>query len=279
MTILVYHHNDLDGICAAAIIAKRYNGNIKPVSVQYDKDTWDTEEVKQAEKVYVVDFTFPDMEALAEVAGDKLVWCDHHKTAMEQHKDLWESEVDGIRSLELSGCELTWSYCYYLRSSPLSVKYIGDRDMWKFEHSETKAFCAGINAVIESPLDEDWNFILSSGYPEVIDDTIRIGEILLKTQERRVKRLFESGSPCEIHGCNALIVNSTSDISELGEYIYTHGFELAVIWHVKSEKIIVSLRSNTVDCAEIAQKYGGGGHKGAAGFSIPNTKYFPLELI
>lgn len=27
------------------------------------------------------------------------------------------------------------------------------------------------------------------------------------------------------------------------------------------------LRSTTIDCSEVAMKYGGGGHKGASGFS------------
>lgn len=277
MEILVYHHNDLDGICSAAIINKTY-GVTRCIPVQYNKDTWNFQDVVDAEEVFVVDFTFPDMETLSQVAGNKLHWIDHHKTAMETHKELWDSEkIKGWRSLDNSGCGLTWMYCNNGKM-PDSVKFIEDRDLWKFKFENTKAFCNGISQLIEDPYNSLWDSLLDGEYEEEIK-IIELGEILLKRQAKRVEHLFESGFPCEIHGHNALAVNSTSDISELGEYIYTHGIELAVIWNVKGEKLIVSLRSNTIDCAEIAQMYGGGGHKGAAGFSIPNTKYFPLELI
>jgi oligoribonuclease NrnB/cAMP/cGMP phosphodiesterase (DHH superfamily) len=280
MTVLVYHHNDLDGICAAAIIVRKYGAdNVKCISVQYNENTWNCEDVEHAEIVYVVDFTFPDMETLFVEAGNKLVWCDHHKTAMEQHKGLWDSLVKGERSLDYAGCELTWIYCYPGYDIPMSVKLIADRDLWKFKYELTKKFCAGANALLSDPLHEDWYSLFEPVCYNVADNIFTVGSVLISSQEKRVEHLYEAGFLCEIHGHNALLVNSTSDTSELGEYIYTHGIELAVIWSVRGDNVIVSLRSNTVDCAEIAKQYGGGGHKGAAGFSIPNTKYFPLDLL
>lgn len=278
MSVLVYHHNDLDGICAAAILNKVY-GDCICIPVQYDQDTWNIQNVVDADEVFVVDFTFHDMEKLSEIARDKLHWIDHHKTAMETHKELWDSEdVNGYRSLDNSGCGLTWKYCYN-NPVPWAVIYIEDRDLWKFKLPDTRAFCAGVSAVIKDPYNEEWVTLLDG---EDFNKSIyytELGNILLNTQKRRVEHLFESGFPCEIHGHNALLVNSTSDISELGEYIYTHDFELAVIWHVRGDNVIVSLRSNTVDCSEIAKQYGGGGHLHAAGFSIPNSKYFPLDIL
>jgi oligoribonuclease NrnB/cAMP/cGMP phosphodiesterase (DHH superfamily) len=275
--ITVYYHADMDGICSASIINKVY-GDANCIPVQYNKDTWNLQDVVDADEVYVVDFTFPDIEELAKIARDKLHWIDHHKTAMEAHRELWDSEkVNGYRSLDNSGCGLTWKYCYN-EEMPDSVKFIEDRDLWKFKFENTKAFCAGISQLIEDPYDPLWESLLDGEYAEEIK-LIELGEILLKRQAKRVEHLFDDGFPCEIHGHNALLVNSTSDISELGEYIYTHDFELAVIWSVRGDNVIVSLRSNTVDCAEIAKKYGGGGHLRAAGFSIPNSKYFPLELF
>lgn len=60
-TILIYHHGDLDGICAAAVVSKRFSScyTIKPVSVQYG-DSWNLEDVEQAAKVFVVDFSFSE---------------------------------------------------------------------------------------------------------------------------------------------------------------------------------------------------------------------------
>lgn len=280
-TILIYHHGDLDGICAAAVVSKRFSScyTIKPVSVQYG-DSWNLEDVEQAAKVFVVDFSFSDMETLAKVAGDKLVWIDHHKTAMETFTELWNSDIDGIRSIEFAGCELTWKYCYYLRQPPLPVKYIGDRDMWNFAYPDTKTFCAGINAMIDSPLDKNWGWLLEYGMVESsLIDIINMGKYLIKAQEAIVKTRFYSGSDIEFCGHKTRVVNATSDISELGEYINSNGYDLALIWQVCGDKVKYSLRSKTVDCSEIAKKYGGGGHQGAAGFTISNKYPFPQLVL
>jgi len=277
---LVYHHNDMDGICAAAIVHRHHVYNFKSVPVQYNKDTWNEEDVKEADYVYVLDFTFPDMEKLAEIAGDKLVWCDHHKTAMEQHLELWNSEIEGLRSLDSAGCTLTWNYCFMGVELPKAVQYIADRDMWKFEYEETKAFCMAANILINDPSDDRWNHILLIRDTEETEDMIEFGNFLLNSQEHRVKKLFENGTDITFHGHRARLCNTTSDFSELGEYIYSQPeYDIAVMWQIINGKIIFSLRSNTVDCAAIAQTYSGGGHKGAAGFSLDNMFEYPKRFL
>lgn len=53
-------------------------------------------------------------------------------------------------------------------------------------------------------------------------------------------------------------------------------YELFVGFSFNGKLWNYSLRSNKVDCSEIAKKFGGGGHKGAAGC---NTKEFILKRI
>lgn len=279
--ILVYYHNDLDGICSAAIIIKKFGADdVKCIPVQYNGDTWDKEEVEQAESVYIVDFTFPDMDELIKVAGRKLRWIDHHKTAMEQHPVIWDStEILGIRDLDRSGCGLTWWYCFEY-TIPYSVRYVEDRDLWRFFFEDTKAFCAGANAILSDPYNEEWGSLLEPACVSAMCRIIDIGTVLIQSQERRVEYLFKSGIDTEFHGHAARIVNTTSDISELGEYIYKKPeYEIAVMWQVIGDKMIVSLRSDSIDCAEIAQMYGGGGHRGAAGFQVDNVAGFPMKLL
>jgi nanoRNase/pAp phosphatase (c-di-AMP/oligoRNAs hydrolase) len=55
---------------------------------------------------------------------------------------------------------------------------------------------------------------------------------------------------------------------------------MRILWHYAKGKYKVSLFENghdEVDCAKIAEKFGGGGHKGAAGFSC--TAVTPIELL
>ena len=53
-------------------------------------------------------------------------------------------------------------------------------------------------------------------------------------------------------------------------------YELFVGFSFNGKLWNYSLRSNKVDCSEIAKKFGGGGHKGAAGC---NTTDFILKRI
>ena len=76
------------------------------------------------------------------------------------------------------------------------------------------------------------------------------------------------------------LINTTSDASDIGEFVYQKpDYDIAVMWQMINDMVQVSLRSNTVDCAEIAQKYGGGGHRGAAGFTIKSGGEFSVRLF
>jgi nanoRNase/pAp phosphatase (c-di-AMP/oligoRNAs hydrolase) len=52
-------------------------------------------------------------------------------------------------------------------------------------------------------------------------------------------------------------------------------YDILMPFVFNGEQFIISLYSKTVDVSEIAKKYGGGGHKGAAGFTcyrLPFTR-------
>ena len=80
-------------------------------------------------------------------------WVDHHKSAMEKNPELWNSdEIDGLRSLEKSGCELTWEWFSPHEPAPEVVQLVGDYDTWTFKYGDrTKAFGEGIHLEVEDP--------------------------------------------------------------------------------------------------------------------------------
>src|SRR5690606_20072092 len=134
-TIVIYYHDDNDGSCAAAVAANYYDKNefsIKFVAINYGKESWTEEEINEAEKVWLVDFSSDRMEDFVKTCGSKLIWIDHHRTAMEKFPELWgSSNIPGIRSLEKAACVLTWEYTHPENiSPPPAVAYIGDKDMW-----------------------------------------------------------------------------------------------------------------------------------------------------
>jgi oligoribonuclease NrnB/cAMP/cGMP phosphodiesterase (DHH superfamily) len=288
-TILIYHHDDNDGCCAAAIAGNSYGRNefdIKFVAINYGKESWSEDEIKAAEKVWLVDFTSDKMDEFVKVCGSKLIWIDHHKTAVEKFPNLWNSSsIPGIRSLGNAACVLTWEFTHPEDiSSPVAVAYIGDKDMWRFEYPETRAFTAGFNLMVKTPDDILWDVLLGPEYEDTVHNMISIGELLLKAQNYKLQKAFDRGVDCTFHNWKARLVNTTGSISELGEFIYRKPeYDIAIMWQAVEDMVVFSLRSdssspNSPDCAEIAQQYGGGGHRNAAGFQKKNMD-FPRLLF
>jgi oligoribonuclease NrnB/cAMP/cGMP phosphodiesterase (DHH superfamily) len=288
-TILIYHHDDNDGCCAAAVAAKYYDRNkfaIKFVAINYGKESWNEEEIETAEKVWLVDFTSDKMDEFVKVCGSRLIWIDHHKTAMEKFSELWDSSsIPGIRSIEKAACILTWEYTHPENNSPpVAVAYIGDKDIWKFEYSETRAFSAGFNLMVKTPDDPLWDVLLGLEYEDIVNKMISIGELLLEAQSYKLQKAFDRGVDFTFHNWRARLVNTTGNISELGELIYKKSeYDIAVMWQAVEDMVVFSLRSDSENpdspnCAEIAQQYGGGGHRNAAGFQKKNMD-FPSLLF
>ena len=67
--------------------------------------------------------------------------------------------------------------------------------------------------------------------------------------------------------------------SEIGHELLKKKPPLSIIWREKGGRISVSLRSDgSVDVAAIAEKYGGGGHKSAAGFTLEKGEKLPWNV-
>jgi uncharacterized protein len=288
-TILIYHHDDNDGNCAAAVAANNYDRDefaIKFVAINYGKEPWTEEEIKAAEKVWLVDFASDRMDEFVKACGPSLIWIDHHRTAMEKFPDLWNSSsIPGIRSLEKAACVLTWEFTHPENiSPPPAVAYIGDKDMWRFEYAETRAFSAGFSLMVKTPDDPVWDVLLGPEYEDTVNKMISIGDLLLEAQSYKLQKAFDRGVDFIFHKWRARLVNTTGNISELGEFIYKKpDYDIAVMWQAVENMIVFSLRSDSgnpesPDCAGIAQQYGGGGHKNAAGFQKQNID-FPRLLF
>ncbi|MDD3039609.1 DHH family phosphoesterase [Bacteroides sp.] len=274
---VIYHHNDLDGICSAVVMQNYLESKgffVAAIPVQYG-DRWDAELVSRVDFVAVVDFTFPDMNALS--AASQLIWIDHHETAQKLNPELWnDPKIAGIRSIDLAACELTWHWCTIGMRTPNIVKWIGDRDIWKFAFNPyTTLVCATAFLKLTSADSEDWPLLMDPiDSAKIEDEYISQGKILQEAQKKRIIDAVQHGRRVRLEGFNTLAVNATNDTSELGQFIYTElDYELALIYNIDENlKTRCSLRSNRpdVNCATIAQKFGGGGHKGAAGFIIDN---------
>ena len=182
------------------------------------------EEIEEADEVYVLDFTFIDMGTLAEITGQKLIWIDHHKTAMEENKELWDSNILGKRDITKAASQLTWEYLRSSHPLPTAVEYISKRDVWQFGDKKEviSAFTGACQILLHSPEDADWKDLLAScdNKNEKVELYLRVGHALTDVRKVRIEKAFERGIDINFHGLKARLINTTTDASALGEYVY-----------------------------------------------------------
>jgi uncharacterized protein len=277
MKNVCYYHGDADGVMSGAIVKcyldefshldEYFGEECEFIKINYGEMPKYDENLNYC---VIVDFSF-DEETMKKLIGNSqhFIWIDHHKTAKEKLESIWnDRNIKGNRDLSKAGCILTWEYFFSKNIIPFSVKYIGDRDIWKFEYGEdTKAFYEIFN-LKHKEIDDELVYKLSL-IAKWEEDYIEKGKILIEKRKEQVELAYSTRkeSVFVFEGYKTCIINSQENISEIGEYGYNKGYDIVLIWNIKGNKMYCSLRSKDVDVSKIAEKYGGGGHPNASGFT------------
>jgi oligoribonuclease NrnB/cAMP/cGMP phosphodiesterase (DHH superfamily) len=277
--MICYHHNDLDGRCAAAIVLRAHPA-CKTREICY-KDTPDFEkEVEQGEIVFIVDFSFKpeQMEQLFKRTSPlNIHWIDHHKTAQSYDYSFPASKLPGVRDFSTpgkSGCELAWEYFFEGKPLPEAVRLIGDYDTWRFEtKKQTEFFYEGMKLLETAPKNHVWDTLLcflaedeeaTTSVPQIMLN----GRIAIKYRDNfcaNYRQFFGWETIFEGHKCYVVNLYMIG-IPGFGEKFDQYDICIACVY--QAGKWTVSLYSKSVDVSIIAKKYGGGGHVGAAGFVV-----------
>lgn len=296
-----FTHIDLDGHCSGAIVAY-FTENYNPEDYFYVNynDPLPLDKVKDGEVVYFTDYSFTEktLWVLEELQkrGCIIVWCDHHTSSInlqKKHPELYH--INGIRSEEHSGAVLTWQYfnMYYVpehnlyqyvtyEQCPEFVKLVSDYDCWHFTFGEkTDWFKLGVesceNWTALSPL---WSNLIvefegrSLAKRGVLEKIVNNGKVIKSYVTSKNTEYRNSYSyVTEIKGLKCLAVNYKTNSWIFGN---KYGkYPIHMVWVFDGKGYSYSIYSNhpDVNCSEIAESYGGGGHKGAAGFYLDHMPF------
>lgn len=260
---MVYHGDCPDGFGAAFAAWKMHGDGADYMPVNHG----DPAPEIQGRHVLMADFSYDRETTLAlQKAAAQLVVLDHHRSAEGEIGDLSFCVFD----MDRSGAVMTWQH---LHSEPVPelLEYIQDRDLWRNQLPDTEEVSAALRA---RPFDfQEWD--------ELDIDKLRIeGRALLAYQRRTVERIAAHASPVEILGVKVPAVNSPILQSELGDQLVKGHPFAAVWWQGAGDVVRWSLRSTPegLDVSKVAARYGGGGHRTAAGFkgSPPKGGKVPL---
>jgi uncharacterized protein len=263
-----YHHNDLDGRCAAAIIFNFYYTEGIFIEVDY-KDEIDVDAIKPDEEIIIVDFSFkPSVMEEVLKKTKRVIWIDHHKTAKEYP---YLGHVGGLRDFEdksRAGCELTWEYFCGDKEMPEAVMLIGDYDKWALKFQpDCFNFYEGMKLEQNGPKALVWGLLFGSTADPWVDEIKEHGEVAIKYRDNYCGEISKGfGYEIEIDGHKGFAMNLYGFGSKMfGAKFYHYDFCLAYVHDGK--KYTVSLYSEKIDVSVIAKKNGGGGHFGASGFT------------
>lgn len=213
--------------------------------------------------VLIVDFSY-DRDVLIDLKrkAKSLQVIDHHKSAQEQLSGLDYCLFDMNRS----GAGLTWDFLFPDQPRPDLVNYIEDRDIWTWKLPNSKEISAALNCY---PKDfATWDALEKRDFATLAEE----GKIIRKYEARELDVVKGMAREVTIRGHKVLAANSAFLQSEGGEALAKER-PFSVCWNVKKDgRVYFSLRSRVpdgIDVAQIAQTFGGGGHKHAAGFIIP----------
>lgn len=272
--VILYHADCNDGFGGAWAAWKKFGDSADYIPIEHQKPL---PKRLSGRKIFFIDI-IPDETTLKKVISENVsvIAIDHHKTSEPKMSLFKEYSFDNNHS----GSVLAWQYFHPEKPAPKLLLFIEDMDIWKWEYPQTGHFISAL-----SLYDYDfntWNQIASEiEDPEKFKKYLYKGAIISDYDKNVVKWLAETAIKAEFEGYKIYAVNAPHFINGLvANSLAAKLPPFAVSWSQDKDTIHVSLRSDgSIDVSEIAKKYGGGGHKAAAGFSFPAGRPFPWKII
>jgi oligoribonuclease NrnB/cAMP/cGMP phosphodiesterase (DHH superfamily) len=272
----VFHHNDADGRCAAAIVWKKFHKDVSDidfVEMDYAKVP-DLSSINKDEPVVIVDFSFkPDvMSKLLEITQN-ITWCDHHATAAEYD---YGCSLAGYRDFSdkgLCGAECTWRHYFADSEIPDGLELLGDYDAWRMKlRPQCLEFYEGLKLVEQCPRSSVWEVLLfPRGDVQAlanIKELTTSGAAAIRYRDSYCAEMRKAfGFPTVFEGLQVFVTNIYRFGSQgFGDNMQKYDACAACVYDGAKWTISLYSVKTEIDVSVVCKLHGGGGHKGAAGF-------------
>lgn len=299
--IIIYSHNDLDGVsvkfpikeCFPEIDMKtvfssyaRIDSNIE----KFLKRKMDLEEV-----VFITDISVnqENVEKLNERVeqGQQIFFIDHHAINLELNKFKWCFVSD--RKDEVLTCATTLvidllkeKFAYEPSGAVLEyAELVRQYDTWDWAVLENKNAKA-LNDFFFMNSFKDYQEIMETA---LVENSTKFVfppkyQILMDYEEKRIDLYFAAKERdmrvIELFGRQVALIYAENYLSELGNFICEkHDVDFTVMVNLSSRRGSIRSVKEDADCNEFAKLLGGGGHPPAAGFLITEENVKHLIVI
>jgi uncharacterized protein len=303
-TAILYHQvkpgvDCPDGIAAAYIAYRKmpFPHSTDLIGCVYGEEPPNLENYRN---IVIVDFSF-DQATIKQWAETKsIVLLDHHKTALEMLGDVstFSGRIYSEIDLTECGATLTWKYFNASKQVPVIFEYTKDRDLWNFELEQSEEIHEAIANLrykisdLARSIDIDpqpllfalFDSLVPLTQAEIIDKLAPLGVKLLAPKREKIANAAARYNftclpypPPSFYEDDIPVVECADDgsedrlVSDICAKLYRNLCPDAAFVACITSDGKWSLRSNKhgsdFDVSAIAQHYGGGGHKNAAGFT------------
>lgn len=273
--LILYHKDCPDGFGGAYSAWKKFGNKADYIAVSPQE--LPLKFPKNAD-IYAIDVSYPiDAQRKLLDENSSLTVIDHHISGMTDTKKAPEY----VFSLDHSGSVLAWKYFHPHLKVPKLLEYIEDIDLWRFS-------IADVDSIMAYAFLKPYDFRVWDAMVKEIETLSGrkkyklYGSIIKEYENATINDVAKKAQLVKFQGKSVYAVNSSLRriTSMLAHNLVKTKHPFSVVWYIEGGIIHASLRSNgAVDVSKIAAKYGGGGHKRSAGFSIPLKSGFPWATV
>lgn len=230
--------------------------------------------------------------------SSNITWIDHHKTSIDTHpRDIPGYRIDGV-----AACRLAWhwfstegnvqqaenlpvkaDYVNRATREPLAVRLAGEYDIWDKRDPRSETFQYALRCSPITP--EGWKQLLSFDESFALE-LLHDGEVAQRYAQATDASTCKSRTwLTEWEGLRFLCVNSARfnslffaarDLPETGHdalmgFCFDGKCWTVSLYHAKHR--------TDLDLSEIAKRHGGGGHRGACGFTCKELPFALARMI
>ncbi len=264
--LCIFHGNCLDGFSAAWAVRHALADDVAFYKGIHQQSPPDVTELD----VILVDFSYKKdvlLDMLKVAASITIL--DHHVSAEKDLSELLEAgKINGLFDMNKSGAMLAWEWFNPDLPAPVLINHVQDRDLWQFKLDGTKAINAALSSYAYDF--EVWDRLMGSD-EEALEALRRDGDAIERRLQKDVAQLIAAGvRRMIIGGYDVPVLNASSAYVSDAGHIMSIGEPFAACYWDHPDGRSFSLRSSEagIDVAEVAKRYGGGGHEKAAGFTV-----------
>ncbi len=277
--VVIYHDQCRDGFGAAYAAWKKFGDTASYIPRKTQEPV---PEGLTDKEIYIVDYSYskPVLDELV-ARNTSVVVIDHHATAQEAV----ESFEGNVFDIEHSGAVLAWQYFHPNTEVPKLLLYVEDQDLWHFKMEFNREFGAALGEYNQDF--ETWDQLNKNlSDRNDFNKFLSVGETIARFEDAHVQKLLAFKEKIVFEGQEIYAVNCSRIYrSIVGHELSTlngkeGGIEMAIVYYRYAGKVHCGLRSNgDVDVSAMAQKYGGGGHKNAAGMRFDSFQDLPFTFL